>query len=224
VERFRLNQLNLVREVSAQIANVLNVDELASRVTELIQETFHFYYVAIFTLQQDSLRFRSSAMPRASRKAKRNPPVGVDVELGQGLIGQAAATGERILVNDVKKDTRYRSIDSLPETRSEVALPLKIGERVLGVLDVQSDQPDAFHPNDLLILGALSDTIARAIEGARLYSDIHRRADQLALVAEVSKQPALDPVRSGERHTQQGPGRVHLVIRRSAGDHLLGGA
>ncbi|MGZ9166791.1 MAG: GAF domain-containing protein, partial [Anaerolineales bacterium] len=195
VERFRLNQLNLVREVSAQIANVLNVEELASRVTELIQETFHFYYVAIFTLQDGStsLRFRSSAMPKGSRsrdsarREKRNSPVGVDVELGQGLIGQSAATGERILVNDVKKDTRYRSIDSLPETRSEVALPLKIGERVLGVLDVQSDQPDSFHPNDLLILGSLSDTIARAVEGARLYNDLRRRADQLALVAEVSK-------------------------------------
>ena len=63
VERFRLNQLNLVREVSAQIANVLNVDELASRVTELIQQTFHYYYVAMFTLQEgsSSLRFRSSA-------------------------------------------------------------------------------------------------------------------------------------------------------------------
>jgi phosphoserine phosphatase RsbU/P len=188
VERFRLNQLNLVREVSAQIANVLNVDELASRVTELIQETFHYYYVAIFTLQRDStLRFRSSAMPKGSRKEKRNLPFGVDVEMGQGLVGQAAALGERILVNDVKKDTRYRFVDSLPETRSEVALPLKLGERVLGVLDVQSDQPNAFHPNDLLILGALADTIARAVESARLYNDLRRRADQLALVAEVSK-------------------------------------
>jgi phosphoserine phosphatase RsbU/P len=87
----------------------------------------------------------------------------------------------------VKKDTRYRFIDSLPGTRSEVVLPLKLGERVLGVLDIQSDQVDAFHPNDLLILGALADTIARAVEGARLYSNLRRRADQLALVAEVSK-------------------------------------
>ena len=58
---------------------------------------------------------------------------------------------------------------------------------MLGVLDVQSDQPHAFHPNDLLILEALADTIARAVEGARLYSDLRRRADQLTLVAEVSK-------------------------------------
>ena len=193
VERFRLNQLNLVREVSAQIANVLNLDELARRVTELIQQTFHYYYVAIFTLEQDStlLQFRSSATPKVPTKASQKeipkPDVALEVEVGQGLIGQAAASGERILVSDVKKDVRYRFIDSLPGTLSEVVLPLKLGERVLGVLDIQSDQVDAFHPNDLLILGALSDTITRAVEGARLYSNLRHRADQLALVAEVSK-------------------------------------
>jgi GAF domain-containing protein len=58
---------------------------------------------------------------------------------------------------------------------------------VLGVLDVQSDKPHAFHPNDLLILSSLADTIARAVEAARLYNTLRRRADQLALVAEVSK-------------------------------------
>ncbi len=81
------------------------------------------------------------------------------MELGQGLVGQAAASGERVLVDDVQNDPRYRFIDVLPETRSEVVLPLKIEERVLGVLDVQSDQLHAFHPNDLLILEALADTI-----------------------------------------------------------------
>src|SRR5215216_5354713 len=84
VERFRLNQLNLVREVSAQIANVMNVNELARRVTELIQQTFHYYYVAIFTLQKDStsLRFRASAMPRqtgAPRKGRRKKQLPLDV-------------------------------------------------------------------------------------------------------------------------------------------------
>jgi phosphoserine phosphatase RsbU/P len=193
VERFRLKELNLVREVSSQIANVLDLDELASRVTELIQQTFHYYYVAIFTLPENStlLHFRSSAMPKMPAKATQReipkPVFALEVEVGQGLIGQAAASGERILVEDVKQDTRYRFIDSLPETRSEVVLPLKIGDHVLGVLDVQSDQPNAFHPNDLLILGALSDSIAQAVEGARLYTNLRRRADQLALVAEVSK-------------------------------------
>jgi len=187
VERFRLNQLNLVHEVSAQIANALSLNELASRVTELIQQTFHYYYVAIFTLQDDlpSLRFRSSAM--TPHKGKRKAKVALEVEIGQGLIGQAAAEGERVLVDDVRNDPRYRFMDVLPETRSEVVFPLKIEGHVLGVLDVQSDQLSAFHPNDLLILEALADTIARAVEGARLYSDLRRRANQLTLIAEVSK-------------------------------------
>jgi GAF domain-containing protein len=187
VERFRLNQLNLVREVSAQIAHALSVNELSQRVTELIQRTFHYYYVAIFTLQEDlpSLRFRASAMAR--RKGKRKAKVALDVEIGQGLIGEAAASGERVLVDDVRNDPRYRFIDVLPETRSEVVLPLKIEGLVLGVLDVQSDQVNGFHPNDLLILEALADTISRAVEGARLYSDLRRRANQLTLIAEVSK-------------------------------------
>ena len=187
VERFRLNQLNLVREVSAQIAHALSVNELAQRVTELIQQTFHYYYVALFTLQDDmpSLRFRSSA--GAARDGNRNGKIALDVKLGEGLIGQAAASGERVLVEDVRNDPRYRFIEVLPETRSEVVLPLQIEGRVLGVLDVQSDQSDGFHPNDLLILGALADTVSRAIEGARMYTDLRRRANQLTLIAEVSK-------------------------------------
>lgn len=185
VERFRLEQLNLVRKVSAQIANVLELDELARRVASLIQKTFNYYYVAFFTLKPgaETLRFRASAS--GSRRGKKN--IVVDAVLGKGLVGQAAQTGERVLSEDVRQDARYRFIHLLPETRSEVALPLKIEERVLGVLDVQSDQPQAFHPNDLLVLEALADSVARAVEGARLYGDLRRRADQLSLIAEVSK-------------------------------------
>ncbi|MBV6394889.1 MAG: hypothetical protein HFACDABA_00459 [Anaerolineales bacterium] len=185
VERFRLEQLNLVRQVSAQIANVLDLDELARRVTELIQKTFNYYYVAFFTLKKNagSLRFRASAS--APRPQRRKKTIVVEAELGQGMIGQAAQTGQRQLSEEVQQDPRYRFVTLLPETRSEVALPLKFDEQVLGVLDVQSDQPHAFHPNDLLILESLADTIARAVEGARLYGDLRRRADQLSLIAEV---------------------------------------
>ncbi|NOH04140.1 MAG: GAF domain-containing protein [Chloroflexi bacterium] len=187
VEQFRLRQLNLVREVSAQIANVLDVDELAARVTQLIQNTFNFYYVAIFTPEPDSnaLRFRSSAA--APRKGRKKATIALEVEMGEGLIGEAAASGQGIVCGSVQTDPRFRFIDSLPETKSEVVIPLKIEDRVLGVLDVQSNRLRAFHPNDLLILHALADNIARAVESARLYSGLRRRADQLTLVSEVSK-------------------------------------
>ena len=187
VERFRLEQLNLVRQVSAQIANVLEIDELARRVTNLIQKTFNYYYVAFFTFKPgaQALRFRASAS--APRPGRRKKTIVVDAELGQGLIGQAAQDGERQLSDEVRQDPRYRFVNLLPETKSEVALPIKIEDRVLGVLDVQSDQQSAFHPIDLLVLEALADSIARAVEGARLYGDLRRRADQLGLIAEVSK-------------------------------------
>jgi serine phosphatase RsbU (regulator of sigma subunit)/putative methionine-R-sulfoxide reductase with GAF domain len=187
VEQFRLRQLNLVREVSAQIANVLDVNELAAQVTKLIQKTFNFYYVAFFTLEANdhALHFRASAV--APRKGKRKATIALEVEIGQGLIGEAAKTGNEIVCDDVQADPRYRFIDSLPETRSEVVIPLKIEDRILGALDVQSNQPSAFHPIDLLILRALADNVARAVEGAKLYSDLSRRANQLTLVSEVSK-------------------------------------
>jgi phosphoserine phosphatase RsbU/P len=187
VEQFRLRQLNLVREVSAQIANVLDLDELAAQVTQLIQKTFNFYYAAIFTLEPNSnaLQFRSSAV--APRKGRKKASIALEVGVGQGLIGEAVRSGKEIVCDNVQSDPRYRFIDSLPETKSEVVIPLKIEDRVLGVLDVQSNQPNAFHPNDLLVLHALADNIARAVEGARLYSDLRRRADQFALVSEVSK-------------------------------------
>jgi len=187
LERFRLGELNLVRRVSAEIATVLPLDELSRRVCELIQATFNYYYVAIFTLRPGStkLRFRSSA--GAARKGRRRAPLAVEVELEQGLIGQAAASGQIVEAADVRQDPRYRYFEPLQATRSEVVIPLKLEERVLGVLDVQSDHVDAFHPNDLMLLQALADNVARAVEGAQLYGDLRRRADQLALLADIGK-------------------------------------
>ncbi len=187
VERFRLGELSLVSQVSAEIANVVNLDELSRRVSELIQRTFNYYYVAIFTLKPGATRLQFRSGARAPGKGVKKAPLELEVEVGQGLIGEAAAAGEVVLAADVLGDTRYRYVAPLPETRSEVVIPLKLEQRVLGVLDVQSDHVNAFHPNDLMVLQALADNIARAVEGARLYGDVRRRADQLALVADVSR-------------------------------------
>lgn len=188
-ERWRLEQLTLVQQVNTQIANLRDLDELARRVANLILKTFNYYYVAIFTLEagSDVLHFRASAGPaRAgdSEAGEHSPTLAVHVS--QGIIGHVAQSGEEILANDVQQETRYRHLDALPETRSEVALPLKVEERLLGVLDVQSDQPDYFDDTDMLVLRALAGNIALAVEGARLYSALHQRAGQLAAVYEIS--------------------------------------
>jgi phosphoserine phosphatase RsbU/P len=188
VEQWRIEQLTLVRRVSAQIANVLDLEKLTSHVTRLIQRTFDYYYVSIFTVEKDrgGLCFRASAGPAGRRGKRRRSPV-LQVESGQGLIGIAAETGEEIVSNDVRTEPRYRYLDMLPDTRSEVVLPIKIEAQILGVLDVQSNRPDAFHPNDLLVLRALADTIAIAINNARLYGDLQKRAEHLSLISEVGE-------------------------------------
>jgi serine phosphatase RsbU (regulator of sigma subunit)/putative methionine-R-sulfoxide reductase with GAF domain/anti-sigma regulatory factor (Ser/Thr protein kinase) len=188
VERWRIGQLGLVRSVSAQIAAEPNLDELARKVTRLIQAKFRYYYVAIFSLEKgDSLKFRASAGGATRRRGRPSSPK-LEVQLGQGLIGHVALTGEEKLANDVRQEPLFRPSDSLPETRSEFVLPLKVEDSVVGVLDIQSDQAASFHPYDLLVLRALADTIAVAVEGSRLYSDLQRRAEQLRVVGEVSKQ------------------------------------
>ncbi len=181
IKHWRHEQLSLVRSVSAQIANVTNLDELSERVTQLIQEKFDYYYVGLYTLENSHLRFRACASLSQSQRAP-----DLLIGLGQGMTGLAAQTGEEILAGDVRNEPRYRYTDALPETQSEYTLPLKVENRVLGVLDIQSDQPDAFHDIDRLVLGSLADSIALAVEGTRLYHTVEKRAEQIQAVLAVS--------------------------------------
>ncbi|MFM8322720.1 MAG: GAF domain-containing protein [Chloroflexota bacterium] len=178
-ERWRTQQLALVRQVSLQILNLRDLDEIARRVTRLIQETFDFYYVAVFTLQpgQALLQFRASAGPR---------PVAPAVRVGEGMVGWVAQTGQELIAGDVRRQPRYQRLPALPHTRGEASLPLVAQDRLLGVMDVQSSKRDDFDEIDMLVLRALADSIAIAIENAGLYSDLSRRAGQLEAVYAVS--------------------------------------
>lgn len=184
LKNWRNEQLNLVRSVSAQIASLTNPNELYSRVTQLIQETFSFYHVGIFIMdeQRNVLRYRSSASKDATS------PFRPDfwLHLGEGMIGSAAESGTEIVASDVRNERHYVYLDMLPETRAEAALPLKIEDRILGVLDVQSDRINTFHEADMLVLRVLADNIALAIESTRLYDILEQRAEQISSVFEVS--------------------------------------
>ena len=182
--------LELVRSVSQQIINVYDIDELSSRVINLILDTFHYYYVAVFTVDPDSdrLQFRHSAV-RQDIGSDNNSSISWDISInrGEGIIGRVALLGQEILENDVAISKYYRHFEVLPETKAEFALPFVIGDRTIGVLDVQSDKADAFGEVDVMVLRALADSIALAINNAHLYSDVNRRAGHLATVGDISK-------------------------------------
>ncbi|MFN2216256.1 MAG: GAF domain-containing protein [Anaerolineales bacterium] len=188
VEHWRIEQLNLVHEVSTQLVDIVDVDELTSQVAKLIQKTFDYYYVSIFTLTPsgDKLSFRSSAGGVGKKRRKRKPFT-ISVDVGQGLIGTVAQQGHEIICNDVHNEPRFKFYANLPETQSEIVLPLKIEDKVLGVLDVQSDSLNAFHPNDVIVLRALAANISIAIESTYLYCDLENRTRHLSLVTEVSR-------------------------------------
>lgn len=184
IKRWHDEQLALVRSVSTQIANEHNLDELCRRVTRLIRETFNYYHVAVFTLNEKKklLEFRAEANPvETGRQATVST-----LQLNQGIVGHVADNGMELIAPDVHEEPLFRHVDGLPDTRSEAALPLIVDSRVLGVLDVQSDQLDTFHDTDMTVLRSLANSIALAVEDARLYSDLKWHAEQTALVFEVS--------------------------------------
>ena len=183
LKNWRFDQISLVRSVSAQIANVFEIDELCLRVTNLIQCSFGLYHAAIFTMDPNSgeLTFKASSLECAPNT--KNPLL--TAEYGKGLIGNAARTGQEYIVDDVSRNPMYIHFAALPETRSEAVLPLKIEERVLGVLDLQSDKKGAFHTSDMLVLRSLADTIALALNNARLFNNLQQQASRISAVAEI---------------------------------------
>ncbi len=182
--RKRARQLETIEEVSRQVAALIELDQVFKGVVDLIRENFDYYYVTIYTT--DARRRQISF--QASSKADQQQ-VAEEVGWGQGLIGWVAEQGQSVTVNDVENDTRYRCVEALEETRSEMAVPLLLDGEPVGVLDVQSDQVDAFGSDDLFILETLGQQVALAIQKARLYEAERQQAwlsTALLQVAEVA--------------------------------------
>jgi PAS domain S-box-containing protein len=170
--RQRATQLEATAELGRHITSILDLDELLSQVVELIHHILSYYHVHIFLVDEVTKEavFRAGSGEAGRLIEERG---GVRLKVGQqGIIGWVAGTGLPLLVNDVSQEPRYTSNDALPATKSELAVPLKIGQRVIGVLDVQSDELNAVNLDDVAVLQALGDQVAIAIENARLFEEL----------------------------------------------------
>lgn len=177
VERWRANQLSTLAEVTRSVVSILDLDELLTHVVDVIQEAFGYYHIQVFVLEKgaDRAMFRASSGLETNELWRR---VGRSTRLGEGIIGWVLEHGEPYLAPDVAVDPLYIPDDPrhLPDIRSEIALPLKLEERVLGVLDVQSNKLDDFDSENRFILNALADTVASAVANARLYKQVQEDA------------------------------------------------
>jgi serine phosphatase RsbU (regulator of sigma subunit)/putative methionine-R-sulfoxide reductase with GAF domain len=181
--RNRAVQLQAIHEVSERITAILNLEELLPSVVHLIRDRFGYHPVHIFTVEPptDQIQFRATTASGEQLARLRSLPLRV----GQGVVGSAVATAAPVLVGDVSSDPRYVR-DSLT-TRSELAVPLRIGEQVIGVLDVQSDVPHDFDAADLFVMRTLADQIAIAIDSANSYRAQQEEAWTLNALLQVSE-------------------------------------
>jgi len=192
----RAVQLQAIHEVSERITAILDLDELLPSVVQLIQEHFGYQPVHIFTLEDDgTLSFRASTARGDALVRLRQ----LAIQQGNGIIGAAAQGTQPILVNDVRQDTRYIGDDW--HTLAELAVPLRFGDRTIGVLDVQSAEANRFSASDLFVMRTLADQIAVAIESARAFTAQREQAwtlNSLLQVAEnIARASSLDDLLPG---------------------------
>ncbi len=178
--QYRAEQLKLIGQISAQVSAVQPLPALFRQIVTLCRDTFGYYCVSIFVQEGDKLEIGASTSDGLAHDVP-------SIKMGVGMIGWAAQHGLPAFARDVAEDSRYRTLGVLPETRSEIALPLKVETRVLGVLDVQSDRVDAFDEEDISLLETLAAQVALAIEQAQTYAAERQLAERLETLMQVSQ-------------------------------------
>ena len=186
IEKRRAEQFRVINEVSQRVTSILSVGDILKHTVNLIRETFGYYHVHIGLIEQDVVVYQATA------GVWRSDPdcqccTDMRLRVGQdGVTGLAAGSGEAVLVPDVSLEPLYIPVQT-GQAGSELVLPMKVKGQVVGVLNVESEQPNAFDASDVAVLQSLANQVAVAIDNARLYESEHRRADQFRVLAEVGQ-------------------------------------
>jgi PAS domain S-box-containing protein len=178
----RARRLELLARVGQQTTGILDLDQLLHQAARLVSEAFDYYNVSIFLADGESILLRA-----ASREEMRTHEGALRLKIGvEGITGTVAGTGAPLVVPDVEKDARYTRCDDRAQTRSELAVPIRVKGAVVGVLDAQSAEVGVFTDLDVFTLQAVADQLAVAIENAGLYSQARSRAERLAVVNRIA--------------------------------------
>jgi sigma-B regulation protein RsbU (phosphoserine phosphatase) len=174
--------LSLLIEVGEQITSTLDLDELMKRIAELVRRVMDYQVFAILLLNEKTQELRVHSSVGHPEAAVKN----LHIKVGEGIVGRAVVEKHSILVNDVRRDPAY--IKSVTSVKSELAVPLILKQRVIGVMDLEADSPDYFTDQHVNLLEMLAGRMAMAIENARLYNRTLRQARTLQLLNEISRE------------------------------------
>jgi GAF domain-containing protein/HAMP domain-containing protein len=177
----RTAQLRATVEVAHAVGALLDVDELAERVVSVISNEFGYYYVALFLNdeagQWAELRAATGDAGRVLRANKHRLAIG-----GRSMVGRAVSTREAVVAMDTGSGQVRFDNPLLPYTRSEIALPLVVGDRVLGALDAQSTRESDFDPQDIDTLRSMANQVATALENARLFQEARQSLQDMRAI------------------------------------------
>jgi len=177
----RARLLEAASQVGKQVTSILNLEELLPQTVDIICEAYDFYYAGVFLIDESGRR----AVLRAGHgeAGKAMLAAAYKLEIGShSMIGWAIDHRKARIALDVDADAEHFRNPYLPKTRSEMALPLKVGDEVIGALDVQSREANAFSTQDSDVLGLLAEQIAIAIHNARLYEDTQKALTEAQLI------------------------------------------
>jgi sigma-B regulation protein RsbU (phosphoserine phosphatase) len=177
--RVETTDLAFLTHMADALNTTLDLQTLLNRTSELVRSIIPYRIFAIFLLNDrtNDLRMRFQ-IGHTSEAARMRFP------LGKGVIGQVALTRQPIMLNDVSTNEHY--IPASPTVKSELAIPLIAKNRLIGVLDLESEQANFFKPEHLHLLTLTASRIAQAIENARLYTRVSRQAETLAVLNEIA--------------------------------------
>ena len=215
---FQTRQLQATTAVARAVAGSRDLDKLLEDIVRLVSETFGYYHVQVFLVDEEEnyaiLRQSTGAVGQQLLERGHRLPVG-----SLSVIGQVTADGHPVIAGDTDSDFVHRRNELLPNTRSEMAVPLLIGERVIGALDLQSIEPNAFAEEMMPTFQALADQLAIAIQNARLFEQAEQNLRELReLSRDVSQRSwaeFLAEARDDEKHYSYGPESKGMQLHRS---------
>lgn len=175
-ERQRAHELETVAKVSAAASGILDVQELLDTVVELGRKNFDRYHMFVYLLDEKT----GNLIQETGVKEK---PLIVKVDCKTSLISHAACARKGMIVNDIQRTPDYDLTPMLPMAQSEMAVPMVVGDELIGVLSIQSKQSNDFVDSDIWVMATLADLTAVAVQNARLYT----QAQELAALEERNR-------------------------------------
>lgn len=181
----RAKQLVIAAEIARDTTATLDLTTLQQQTVNLVRERFGFYHASVFTLDP---RGEYAVLRQSTGKAgEQMMQYGHRLAVGsKSIVGQVTSLGTPLIVNDVQLDPNYYPNPLLPETRSEMAIPLKIDGNIFGALDVQSRQVNAFSQEDVNVLQILADQLAIALVNAEMFTKTQELLNKHRLLREIS--------------------------------------